>query len=71
LTTGSSDPIVLGSGRFVERLLREEEKLIREWTFLKRKKISLETLVAIMSKELDVTGKELTGGGWRRAISAA
>lgn len=68
---GSSDPRVLGSGRFVERLLAEEEKVIRERNLLKRKKIGLEAFLAGVSRELGMTGEELTGGGRRRAITTA
>ena len=45
--------------------------MVEKWALLKRRKISLETLVTNGSKELDVIGEEVTGSGRRRAISVA
>jgi len=67
----ASDPRVLGSGRFVQRVLAEEEKVLLRQNLLKRKKRGLRSLLAIVSKEFGAAEEELTGGGRRRILAAA
>ena len=67
----ASDPRVLGSGKFVQRVLADEEKVLLNQNLLKRKKRGLRALLAIVSKEFGATEEELTGGGRRRILAAA
>ncbi len=67
----ASDPRVLGSGRFVHRVLADEEKVLLRQNLLKRKKRDLRALLAIVSKEFGAAEEELTGGGRRRILAAA
>ena len=64
-----SDPRVLGSGRFVQRVLADEEKVLLRQNLLKRKKRDLRALLAIVSKEFGAAEEELRGGGRRRTPS--
>ena len=66
-----SDPRVLGSDKFVEMLLASDDRMMRERNVLKRKKIGLETCLALVSKELGLTEEELIGGGRRRTVTVA
>jgi len=62
---------ILGSGRFVEELLAEDERVVQERALFKRKRINLGELMALISKKFGVTKEEIIGGSQRRAVSRA
>jgi chromosomal replication initiation ATPase DnaA len=51
--------------------LASDDRMMRERNVLKRKKIGLETCLALVSKELGLTQEELIGGGRRRTVTVA
>jgi putative transposase len=65
------DVRVLGSGGFVEEMLAEEERRVRERTILRRKRIDVQGLTDLIAKGYGVKFEEVIGGGRRREISQA
>jgi hypothetical protein len=59
----------MGSDKFVEVLLASDDRMIRERKVIKRKKIRLETCLALVSKELGLTEEELIGRGRNRMVT--
>ncbi len=66
-----SDYRILGSGRFVEKLLAEEEKVVKERALFKRRRINLEELMGFIGKKFGVTQEEIIGGSRRQAVGRA
>jgi len=52
-------------------LLASDDRMMRERKVIKRKKIRLETCLALVSKELGLTEEELIGGGRNRMVTVA
>jgi hypothetical protein len=67
----ASDPRVLGSGRFVQRVLADEEKVLLRQNLLRKKKRGLRELLVMVSKEFGAAEEELIGGGRRRILAVA
>jgi putative transposase len=65
------DHRILGSGAFVEKLLAEEERMVRQRTLFKRKRINVEKFMDLISEKFGVTREEVIGGGQRQAVSVA
>lgn len=65
------DQRILGSGAFVEKLLSEEERWVRQRTLLKRKRINVEEFIGLISEKFGVTREEIIGGSQRQAVSVA
>jgi len=61
----------MGSDKFVEMFLASDDRMMRERKVIKRKKIRLETCLALVSKELGLTEEELIGGGRNRMVTVA
>ncbi len=61
----------MGSGTFVEELLAEEEKVIREGMLFRRKRANVEEFIEVIGKKFDVTREEAVGGSQREAASKA
>jgi putative transposase len=68
---GSLDCRVLGSGAFVERVLAEEDKVVRERALLESKRVEVEELLNLIGKEFGVSKEEMIGGGQRQVITKA
>jgi putative transposase len=66
-----SEPRILGSSPFVERILKEEERHVRERALLRRKGIDVEGLMNLIGKKMGVTREEIMGQGQRREVSIA
>ncbi len=67
----ATDPRVLGSGRFVQRVLEDEERALLRQARLKSKERNLRALLSIVGKEFGAAEEELKGGGRRRIIAIA
>jgi REP element-mobilizing transposase RayT len=65
------DHRILGSGAFVEKLLAEEERMVRQRTLFRRKRINVEKFMDLISEKFGVTREEVIGGGQRQAVSVA
>jgi len=59
------------SDNFVKMLLASDDRMIRERKVIKRKKICLETCLALVRKEVGLTEEELIGGGRNRMVTVA
>jgi putative transposase len=68
---GRFDYRVLGSGAFVERLLAEEDEVVRERARLKRKRVDVEEFLNLIGKEFGVSKEEMIDGGQRQVITKA
>jgi REP element-mobilizing transposase RayT len=62
---------ILGSGRFVEELLAEEERVVQGRALFKRKRIHLGELMDLIGKEFGVSKEEIIGRSKRQAASKA
>ncbi len=60
---------ILGSKAFVEELIAEEERRLRQQISLNRKWITLEELTDFICEKFGITREEITGGGQKREIS--
>ena len=69
--TGRGESRILGGGSFVEEVLSEAERIVRERVQLRRKGVDVEGLLEFIGKEMGVTREEILGGGRRREISQA
>jgi len=69
--TGRRESRILGGGSFVEEVLSEAERIVRERVQLRRKGVDVEGLLEFIGKEMGVTREEILGGGRRREISQA
>jgi len=65
------DQRILGSGAFVEKLLAEEERKVRQQTPIKRKWINVKEFIDIVGEKFGITTEEITGGGQRHSVSLA
>jgi putative transposase len=65
------DSRILGSGMFVEELLAEEEKVIRERMLFRRRRANVEEFIDVIGKKFDVTREETVGGSQRQSASKA
>ena len=69
--TGRGESRILGGGSFVEEVLSEAERIVRERVQLRRKGVDVEGLLEFIGKQMGVTREEILGGGRRREISQA
>jgi REP element-mobilizing transposase RayT len=65
------DVRVLGSGGFVEEMLAEEERRVRERTILKRRQLDVQGVMDLIAEGYGVKAEEMMGGSRRREISQA
>lgn len=71
MAAGMGDSRILGCGEFVERVLAGKERLVREPTRLRRRRVNVELVLEFIGKEFGVSKEEIMGGGRRREISLA
>ncbi|MBI2061578.1 MAG: transposase [Nitrospirae bacterium] len=64
-----SDERVLGTGEFVERLVREAETLGETRSRLQRSRVSLPVLLGRVCREMGVSAEAVLGGSRRRDVS--
>ncbi len=62
---------ILGSKTFIEKLLVEEERKIREQAPLKRRWIRLERITGFVCEKFGINSEEITGGSQKREVSLA
>ncbi len=62
-----ADERVLGSSGFIEKIIKEAEKQDEE----KNKKVSLDTLISRISKDMGISRESMTGGGRNRKVTRA
>ena len=65
------DERILGSGEFIERVLKEAEEAFTEATRLKRRGLSWESLVEEITREYEVGAEELSDGRKDRGVARA
>jgi hypothetical protein len=67
----ASDSRILGSGEFVERVLKETEERVMETLRLSQQGIKIEDICKAVAKAHDVDIMALTSGSHRRAVARA
>ncbi|HYA94197.1 MAG TPA: transposase [Thermodesulfobacteriota bacterium] len=65
------DSRIPGSGRFAEQLLAEEEREIQQRALIKRRRVEVEELVGVISKEFGVNREQIIGRSQRQTASRA
>ena len=58
---------MLGTTALIEAIIREAEEQAER----KIKKVSLETLISRISKDMGTSRESMTGGGWNRKVTRA
>ena len=69
--SGREDSRILGRGNFVEEVLAESERIVRERIQLRRRRVDVEKFLDFIGKEMGVMREEILGGGRRKEISRA